>query len=90
MEEQDYAPAITLRTNDNLNWDHTCLNNTHPLHERFAAADLVGQRGQKDRHLLTAADRGLQADSLEQGEIHQPAAGLLLGDGVAVDHAEPW
>ena len=44
---------------------------TNPLHERLAAADLVGQPAEEYRHLLAAPDRVFQADGLEQGEIHQ-------------------
>ena len=49
-----------------------------PLHERPAAADLVGQPAEVDGHLLATAHRVLQADGLEQGEIHQVVACLVL------------
>ena len=55
------------------------------LHERPAAADLVGQPAEVDGHLLATAHRVLQADGLEQGEIHQVVACLVPGEGMAVD-----
>ncbi len=58
---------------------------TNPLHQRLAATDFIGQSAEINRHLLATSDRVLEMDGLQKGDVDQIVAGLLSGEGVAVD-----